>query len=87
LRFSQQWRFKLRSSGSADDFVLLATSEDDLQQSVYNLNTITTKYGMVIPTERTKILFFQGKEPIPSKIYIDTRILERVNKFIYLGYT
>jgi hypothetical protein len=28
----------------ADDLILLATSEDDLQRAVQNLNTVATKY-------------------------------------------
>jgi hypothetical protein len=39
-----------------------------------------------ISTEK-KNLAFQGKELISSKICTDNRILERVNKFTYLGYT
>jgi hypothetical protein len=42
----------------ADNLVLLATSEDNLQWSVYSLNTITTKYSVKISTEKTKILAF-----------------------------
>jgi hypothetical protein len=34
----------------ADDLVLLATSEDDLQLSIYNSNTTATKYNMKIST-------------------------------------
>jgi len=70
----------------ADDLVFLATSDSDLQWSIYNLNTNATKYNVVISTEKTKILAFQGKELTPSKAYIDHRILETVNKFTY-GYT
>jgi hypothetical protein len=42
---------------------------------------------MEISTEKIKILAFQGKEPIPSKICIDNRILKTVNKFTCLVYT
>jgi hypothetical protein len=35
----------------------------------------------------TKILALQGKESIPNKVYVHNRILEKVNKFTYLGYT
>jgi len=42
---------------------------------------------MEISTKKTKILGFQEKEPKPSKLRIDRRIPERVNKFTYLGYT
>lgn len=70
----------------ADDLVLLATSEDDLQRSIYNLNLIAEKYSMEISTNKTKIMAFLGKDPVPSKICINGEILERVNEFKYLGY-
>jgi len=53
---------------------------------IYNLDMVATKY-MGISTGKTKILDFQGKECIPSKIWMDNRILKRANKFTYLGYT
>jgi len=42
---------------------------------------------MEISTQMTKILAIQGKELISNKTYRDNRILEKVNKFTYLGYT
>jgi hypothetical protein len=36
--------------------------------------------------EKTEILASQEKEPLPSKIYIANRILERVDKFTYFGF-
>lgn len=70
----------------ADDLVLLATSEDDLQRSIYNLKLIADTYHMVISTTKTKVMAFHGKEPIRSKICINDKILERVNEFTYLGF-
>jgi hypothetical protein len=32
------------------------------------------------------VMAFCGKEPVPSKICLNNKILERVNKFNYLGY-
>jgi len=71
----------------AVDLVLQATSEYDLQRSVYNLNTVTIKYKTQTSTEKTIPLVFEGKETVPSKICIDDRILRTVNKFTYLEYT
>jgi hypothetical protein len=70
----------------ADDLVLLAASEDDLQHSLYNFKLVAEKYSMEISTEKTKIMAFCGKEPVPSKICLNNKILERVNEFKYLGY-
>jgi hypothetical protein len=69
----------------ADDLVL-ASAEGDLQQFIYNLNTVATKYNMEMSTEKTKILVFQGKELMLSKVFIGN-IIQRVSKFTYLGYT
>jgi hypothetical protein len=63
---------------SADDLIFIATSEDDLQHSIYNLKTIKPKYNIIMSTEKTKILAFQRKEPIPSEVCIDKRILEEL---------
>jgi hypothetical protein len=70
----------------ADDLVLLAASEDDLQHSFYSFKLVAEKYSMEISTEKTKIMAFCGKEPVPSKICLNNKILERVNEFNYLGY-
>jgi hypothetical protein len=37
-------------------------------------------------TEKTKIPASQGNDPIPSKLCIDNRIPERVDKLSYLDY-
>jgi hypothetical protein len=37
----------------ADDLMLLAALEDDLQHSLYNFKIVAEKYSMEIPTEKT----------------------------------
>jgi hypothetical protein len=63
----------------ADDLALLAASEDDLQHSLYKFKLVAEEYYMEISTEKTKIMSFCGKEPVPSKICLNNNILERVN--------
>jgi hypothetical protein len=70
----------------ADDLVLLAASEHDLQHFLYNIKLVAEKYSMEISTEKTKVMAFCGKEPVPSKIFLNKKILEMVNEFNYLGY-
>jgi hypothetical protein len=48
----------------ADDQVLLAKSEDDLQYSVHNLNKTASKFSMKINAEKTRVMAFKGMEPI-----------------------
>jgi hypothetical protein len=59
----------------ADDLVLLAASEDVLHHSVYNFKLVAEKYSMEISTEKTKIMTFFWKEPVPSKICLNNKIL------------
>jgi hypothetical protein len=70
----------------ADDQVIIATSEDDLQRAVYSLQNIASNFGMEISTDKAKVMVLLGKEPIRSKIYIENTLIERVNSFNYLGY-
>jgi hypothetical protein len=53
----------------ADDLVLLAASEHDLQHFLYNIKLVAEKYSMEISTEKTKVMAFCGKEPVPSKFF------------------
>jgi hypothetical protein len=70
----------------ADDQVLIAKSESDVQYSVHNLNKIAAKYFLEINIEETKVMAFKGREPVRSKICFYNKTLEQVNTFNYLGY-
>jgi hypothetical protein len=71
----------------ADDQVLSAPSEDELQQAIYNLQKTVSDFDMSISIEKTKIMAFSGKDPVRSKICISNKTLEQVNTFNYLGCT
>ena len=43
------------------------------------------QYSIKTSTTKTKVMGFQGKEPIRTKIMLNDRILEQVSYFIYLG--
>ncbi|KAJ4450970.1 hypothetical protein ANN_02405 [Periplaneta americana] len=69
----------------ADDQVLVANSEDNLQMGVFKLNKIIEECGMKISPEKNKIMAFEGTNPIRSKIVVENVILEQMNSFSYLG--
>jgi hypothetical protein len=69
----------------ADDQVLLAKSEDDLQCSVHSLNKIASEFSMEINAEKTRVMAFRGMEPIRTKICINNKTLKQQNTFNYLG--
>jgi hypothetical protein len=70
----------------ADDLVLLPSTEDDLQCSIYNFHIVASKYNMEISIAKLKVMAFQGKEPLLSKICLNNKMTERMNNFTYLGY-
>jgi hypothetical protein len=46
----------------ADDQILMATSEDELQKTAYHLNLIARKYNMTISSTKTKSMALWGNQ-------------------------
>ena len=69
----------------ADDQVIIADTEDNLQKAAYKLNQIITEYGLAISVQKTKSVAFKGRDPVRTEIVIDNKIIEQVNSFSYLG--
>jgi len=70
----------------ADDQILMATSEDDLQTMAHHLNLTARKYKMTIPSTKTKSMAMWGNRIQRVKIVINDNIIEQVTDFKYLGY-
>jgi len=70
----------------ADDQILMATSEHDLQTVARHLNLITRKYKMTIPSTKTKSMAMWGSHIGRIKIMITDNIIEQITGFKYLGY-
>ena len=70
----------------ADDQILIATSEDELQTMVYHLNLTTRKYRMTICSTKIKSMAMWGNHIQRAKIGINDNIIEQVTDFKYLGY-
>ncbi|KAI4480031.1 hypothetical protein M0802_014287 [Mischocyttarus mexicanus] len=68
----------------ADDVVLIANSEDNLQRLLHKFNTTSKKFNMIISAEKTKCLTI-SKEPIRCKLETNGRIIEQTMTFNYLG--
>jgi hypothetical protein len=69
----------------ADDQVIIADREDNLQRAAHKLNQIITEYGLTISVQKTKSMAFRGRDPVRTKIVIDNKIIEQVNSFNYIG--
>lgn len=69
----------------ADDQIILANSEDNLQRAIYALFQVAKHYNLEISINKTKVMAFEGKNHIRSKIVINNNSIEQVNAFNYLG--
>ena len=71
----------------ADDLALLATSPSELQTALDDLSNYCVTNGLIINTEKTKVLIFHKGRVTKSTFHIDGREIEIVNSFTYLGFT
>ena len=46
----------------ADDQVIKADTEDNLQKAAHKLNQIITEYGLTISVQKTKSIAFKGRD-------------------------
>jgi hypothetical protein len=69
----------------ADDQVIIADSEDNLQKAAHKLHRLITEYGLKISVQKTKSMAFEGRDPVRTKIVIDNKTIEQVKSFNYLG--
>jgi hypothetical protein len=69
----------------ADDQVIIADTEDNLQKAAHKLNRLITEYGLTISVQKTKSMAFKGRDPVRTKIVIDNKTVEQVKSFNYLG--
>jgi len=68
----------------ADDIILLATSEAELQELVDRLDRVSRKYSLLINVDKTKVMASDGIG-LACRILIQNEQLEQVDTFPYLG--
>jgi len=66
----------------ADDIILLATSEAELQELMDRLDRVSRRYSLLINIDKTKVMTSDG---IACRILIQNEQLAQVNTFPYLG--
>ena len=73
----------------ADDIVLLSETKVGLQNCLNNLNKFCGDRKLKVNLKKTKTLIFNksGKTLKCDTFYIDSRVIENVNKYTYLGFT
>ena len=70
----------------ADDQILMATSENNLQTMAYRLILRARKHKITISSTKTKPMALWGNHIQRVKIVINGSIIELVTDFKYLGY-
>ena len=68
----------------ADDIDGVAGKEEELGSLVKRLDDTSTKFGMEISAEKTKLMT-NTRQPLTNKITVSGQELETVNQFKYLG--
>jgi hypothetical protein len=68
-----------------DDLVLISYKEKTPQLLLFQLNEISKEYNMRISIKKNKVMAFNGKYPIRTKIIIDNNPTEQISYFQYLG--
>ena len=66
----------------ADDIILLATSEAELQELVDRLDRVSREYSLLVNVDKTKVMASDG---IACCILIQNELLEHVDTFPYVG--
>jgi len=61
----------------ANDRIIIAESEDKLQEAVYKLSQTVRKYNLNISSKKTKVMTFAGVEPLKAKITVDRKTLNK----------
>ena len=79
-------RVEISEGVFADDVVIMAKNEKDLQQNINTWNTVLEEYGMKINKDKTKVMMI-GEEQEELNIDIEKTKIEQVKTFQYLGVT
>jgi len=67
----------------ADDVILIATSEGDLQYLVSRVQNASERVGLLINSSKIKVMT-SGKNKISEKICLNGEYLEQVESTVYL---
>ncbi|KAK9887098.1 hypothetical protein WA026_020042 [Henosepilachna vigintioctopunctata] len=68
----------------ADDAVLIAENEDDLQRLLHQFNLTAKSFNMIISASKTKCMT-TSKTPLRCKLEVDGKSIQQEMKFKYLG--
>jgi len=67
----------------ADDQVIIADLEDNLQCGVFTLQNIAKNFGREMSPEKSKTMAFLGQDPVRCKIVMGNKCLQQVKNFQY----
>ena len=72
----------------ADDIILMSETKEGLQQCMNNLYNYCNQWKLVINFKKTKVMIFNksGAKMKNVQIYLQTRLIENVTQYPYLGF-
>jgi hypothetical protein len=75
----------LKTKLYADDQVILAKTEGEMQIAANTLHKTARKYNMTVSNTKTKSMPTCGKKLLRARTFIDDTIIEQVRDSMYLG--
>ena len=69
----------------ADDIVLLARYPSDLDKQLRLLKNLCSTMGMIVNTNKTKVMIIKSKKDTYANFVYDNSNLEEVSSYKYLG--
>ena len=70
----------------ADDLIMIAESQDQLQKNMTLLNDYCVNWNLEINSKKTKSMVFnRGNKLCKTKVVINNTLIECVKEFKYLG--
>jgi hypothetical protein len=85
LKLSKYFKELIINTLFADDQLIIADTEDNLQRAVYFLYSISKEYNLEIATSKMKVFGFAGTDHLRAKIIINDETPDQVSRFTYLG--
>ena len=69
----------------ANDTVIIAETEDDLQTMTDEIHQVSLLYGMKMNLKKTKVMELKTKKCAICNILLNGESIQQVHEFVYLG--
>jgi hypothetical protein len=76
---------KIKTTFFADDQIIIADSQDNLQRGLCTLKNIVKDFGMDTSPGKSEMMVFLGQDPVRCKVIVENECLQQVKNFKYFS--